>query len=320
MSDPTPAPAPVDPVTPAPVVIDPTPAPTPDAAPAVTPTPAAPQTALDNPGDPVVTVQADWPTDWREKMAAGDEKTLNMLKRHGDLGSLAKKLREQDTLISSGQVKKPLDANATAEQVAAYRKDNGIPDAPTGYYDKLPDGLVIGEVDKPYYDGFMEFAHEKNLAPDLVATVMDGYHKILERQQADFETEVKQTRMVCEDALHKEWGSEFRGNMNATRNFVVGFFGEQANDILSARKPDGTLLFNDANMIKAFHNVVREVNPVGDLMSVTQGSQMQSVQGRLDELTAEMQKDATAFGKNNEKVAERIRLIDAKLKLQARGH
>lgn len=323
MPDPTPAPAPVDPVTPAPVVVQPV-TPTVDLAPVATPV-AEPLTPLDNPTGLPVAIPADWPIDWREKMAAGvpetdREKALNLLKRHGDIASIANKLMNQEKLITSGQVRQPLKSDATPEQITAYRQANGIPDQPAGYYEKIGDGLVIGEDEKPYYDMYVEDAHKANETPASVSIALNSYKKIEEKMQADFEVMSKTQRLASEQTLHKEWGGEFLSNMNATTNAIKTFFGDASDEIMGAKKADGTYLFNDPAIIKGMLAMAREINPVGDLMASTQGSQLQTVESRLNDLTEEMRKDPAAFGKNQTKVTERIRLIDAKLKLEARGH
>jgi hypothetical protein len=49
--------------------------------------------------------------------------------------------------LSSGEYVKRLPKDAKPEQVAEWRKNNGIPESPEKYDFNLPDGLVMGEAD-----------------------------------------------------------------------------------------------------------------------------------------------------------------------------
>src|SRR5262245_15852958 len=82
---------------------------------------AEPATTDDVPaGDtPALPPAGGWPDDWREKMAEGDQRFLDTLKRYASPTALRDAFKEQRRLISSGQLRKPLPENATAEQLAA---------------------------------------------------------------------------------------------------------------------------------------------------------------------------------------------------------
>lgn len=140
------------------VVVDPAPQPTPqpvDPAP-VDPKPADPAPAdlapVDPPADPVA---GDWPEDWRSKAAGGDEKLMKFLERYNSPKAVVGALVDARKLISQG-VNRPPKADATPEEVAAWRAENGIPEKPDGYEVSLPDGFVIGEADKPVVDSFLD--------------------------------------------------------------------------------------------------------------------------------------------------------------------
>src|SRR5688572_23894721 len=94
---------------------------------------------------------ADWPADWRQKLAGEDKKTLERLGRMASPADLLKSYRALEQKISAGELKKGLPENATPEQVAEWRREQGLPEKPEGYLENLslPDGVVLGEADKP---------------------------------------------------------------------------------------------------------------------------------------------------------------------------
>jgi hypothetical protein len=106
--------------------------------------------------------------DWRKSVSGGDEKAVKTFERFATLGDLGKAYREAQAKISSGELAKPLPKDATPEQIKAYREGNGIPEKPEGYFEKLPNGLVIGEDDKPLFEGFAKSMHELNAPPAMI--------------------------------------------------------------------------------------------------------------------------------------------------------
>jgi len=61
---------------------------------------------------------ADWPADWRQKLAGEDKKTLERLGRMASPADLFKSYRALEQKVSAGELKKGLPENATPEQVA----------------------------------------------------------------------------------------------------------------------------------------------------------------------------------------------------------
>ncbi len=268
---PAPAPAPI-PAAPSGAVstgfVAPTPAaaaPAGDPAPAAAPAPAGTLASGDAPDAPAAT-PADWPADWRVKLAGEDKAYLKTLERYASPADMSKALREAQKKISSGDIgKKAPAADAPAEEVAAWRKENGIPDDPKGYDTDLGNGLVWGEADKPFLDDFTAFAHGKNMAPAQVKEMLGWYAKTqeqaaTERQQADGSFHVE-----SDASLRKEWGVDFKRNLNAIGN-LLGTVDGGADWILTSRTADGKLLGDDPRFVKWLASTAIEVNPVATLL------------------------------------------------------
>lgn len=337
MADPAPAPTPAaapDTSAPAaaPVNVNPQAPAAPAAEPVWTgapdPTSAAPapSTALDSPAAPV-SPAAIWPDDWRQKMVAGvpdgDERTkaLNLLQRMTDPEMLVKKLREQDRLISAGSVRKAPGADATPEALAAYRAEIGVPDKPEGYYEKLTDGLVIGEDDKPLVDLFFQNMHTENASPAIVQKAVDAFYQIQEQAQEQFIREQTVVKETTVDALRAKWGGEFRPNMNGISNLFDGFFGEISDQMKLAILPDGTPVMNHLKALEGFAALSRELNPGAAVIPAGAGNVAQSVDSEIAKIEEAMAKPGgwNAHMRNPAQNARYGQLLEAREKMKARG-
>ena len=265
----------------------------------------------------------DWPEDWRAKMAGSDAKELKRLARFKSPADVYASNRELERKMSSGQVAKLAD-DATADQIAAWRKDNGIPDKPEGYLENLTSGLVIGDDDKPAVGSFLTAMHSKNVAPDVVSEALDWYYKSQEsavtaQSQAD-----KEFRAKSEDALRGEWGGEYRGNINAIKAFLdvaptVDDGIPLSNLLMGARLADGTAFGDNPAVLKWLSRLATDANPAGFVSPGVGGSQAQSVTDEIESIKLKMRQDRPAYDKDAKLQARFLQLIQAQEKLTARG-
>ena len=249
----------------------------PATAPVTTDTPITPVTPSADGGAPAAPVQApttiatgavddkpqapaDFPEDWRSKLAAGDEKELKRLERFGSPNDVYKAYREIEKKLSSGTVKSELPKDATAEQLASWRKDNGIPETPDGYDTALKD-IVIGENDKPLVNEFLKEMHSTNASPTAVKSALTAYYKLVEQQNIDRENGDVDFKAESLGALQSEWGADFRKNVNMVANLLATAPEQVAARIEHSRTPEGRLFGDDPAMMKWFNQLAREVNP-----------------------------------------------------------
>lgn len=227
--DPNPNPAP----DPAPQP-DPNPAPSPDPKPAQEPKPdPAPK---DPPADPSI------PDNWREMASAGDEDTLKLLKRYGSLNGVAKALVEKDKLIRSGKIKRDQPDASDEKAMAEWRKEQGIPDDPSGY--AFPETVKkrMTDEDKPLLSSFTEYAHKKGASQAVVDVASEWYFDTIEQMETDRIANDTQAAEDCEDALRKDWAhGEYKGNMTLGKRYISSIpgVGEKFSEF---RGPDGRRL------------------------------------------------------------------------------
>ncbi len=242
-----------------------------------------------------------WGDDWRQKMARGDEKALAHVGRYASPEAVYDALRAAQVKIDSGQLKNPLPENATPEQLTEYRKANGIPETADKYDTSLPNGLVIGEADKPVVDSFLKYAHDNNWTP---AQVKQGLAFEFARQdQMRLQQEEK-------DATDKQDGTaklgemwpkgEAKRNVKVIEDYLKGLPGDLGSSLLVARLPNGKLLGNDPDALNWIYGEALFKNPIPSSIGGNSESQIKVAETRLGELTKMMGDKKSDYWKRGE--------------------
>jgi len=284
----------------------------------------APKTVMEDTSDKPAAAPADWPEDWRSKLAGDDAKALKAFERFKSPNDMAKSLLEAQKKISSGATRPQLAEGATEEQVAEYRKALGVPDTPDGYLEKINSGLVIGDDDKPLLESFLASAHGKNAPPEFVESALEWYYDLQEKQTAEQSAADSEAKRNGEDALRAEWGGEFRANINAITAFLdtapTTEDGTPLKDLLmGARLSDGTALGNHPDALRWLSNMASESNPAGFVSPGAGGSQAQSVDDEIASIQKVMRSDRATYDKDPKMQARLLTLLDAQAKLSARA-
>lgn len=213
-----------------------------------------------NEGTTPVTAPADWPDDWRAKVAGGDDKKAQRLARYQSPQALADALFAAQNRIAAGDLKPALGKDAKPEEIAAYRESHGIPES-AEKYDLA--GLEIQAEEKAMIDKFLVSAHGANMTPAQVQSTIKSFQALSEEARNQRITEDNELRQKAEDALHAEWGNEYRGNINLLTNFLdTGPEGLRAN-LLHGRLADGTPIGSSPEALKFLVGLARERNPLG---------------------------------------------------------
>lgn len=260
--------------------------------------------------------KADWPDDWREKLAGGDEKLLKQLRRYQSLKAWSDAGVAARQKISSGEYRAPLPKDASDDQVKAWRAENGIPETPEGYLEALPDGLNIGEDDKPIIGKFAQEMHGLNASPEVVGKAVDWYFREQEAQAAAQKEADKKAMRDAEDELRAEWGAEYRSNINALNNWLDGAPEGLKDNILSARLGDGTILGNNPAAVRWLTSLAAEMNPGGTIAPGSGMSNAESVESEIARLEKLMRTDRKAYQKEEGKY---LQLLEARAKLKKRA-
>lgn len=217
-------------------------------------------------------VKPTWPEDWRTQLAGEkSDKQLDRFAAPKDVYNAWKALQGR---LSSGELKSTLPKDAKPEEVTKWRAENGIPEKHSEY--KMPEGLAIGEADKPLIDLFLQDMHGKNASPDVVQAAVQSYYKIQEAQASKIAEADVSHKQEMEDSLRAEWGGEYRGNINGIKSMLESAPGGIADKILSARMGDGRAIANDPEVLRWLASTARELNPMATVVPAG-GDQMGAI-------------------------------------------
>ena len=270
--------------------------------------------------------KASDPLDWaaiRTKVAGSDEKVLKQLSRYGTLEEAIKAgINAQTKLAQSRSTAKP-GPDSTPEELAAYRAANGIPESPDKYEVALPNGIVVGEDDKPFLDAFLSTAHGLNLTPEqvnsLAATQLELKEKEVQaRAMRDLESKEKAAEALRDPDV---WGSEVKLNVSLITGLMDTAPQGVKDQLLGARLADGTPLGNHVDTLKWLASLAREVNPMATVVPGSGSNAQQAMEGELDNIKKLMANPKSDYwkGPKAEKLQQRFRdLVDVQQRIAAK--
>lgn len=222
-------------------------------------------------------VAPDFPANWQEKMAGGDEKVAKLLSRYTSPAAVAKALHEGSVKLSSIKVKNVLPKDATPEQLAEYRKAEGLPETPDKYDISLGD-FKIPEADKSMVDEFLSGMHAVNAPNDAVKAALGTYYRLSKMQNEAMASRDSEQKAATQDKLRAEWGEDYRRNENLTVAYLESM---PRMDFMEARLPDGTKLGNDPAVVAWFAQKALEINPMGTIVPGNGQSAMEAIDSEL---------------------------------------
>jgi len=290
---PTPAPSPTPTPTPAP-----TPAPSPSPAPANDP-PAADPPAGDPPAD-----------DWRARIAGDDSKLAGYLARIPSEKALAEQVKRYNDDLKAGKLVKPLPENPTDEELAAYRKAQGVPDKPDAYLESLPNGLVVGDDDKPFVDQFLGNMHKAGAPPAMVNAALETYYNIVEEQIAAQSEAANGAKNASIEVLREEWGPDYRRNLNVMTSYLHTLPPAVAEAFKFGKGADGLPLGYNADVLKWLTAQAMESNPLATVVPGAGANQASAISEEIAAIEGLMRTDRAAYNKD-EKKQERLRELYA---------
>lgn len=286
------------------------------AAPAEKPATVLGSDATDKP----VAAPADWPEDWRTKVAGQDAKELARLQRMGSPADVWKAYRALEAKVSAGQAKpEPLPDNATPEQIAAWRKEQGLPESPAAFVPELGNGLVLGEADKPLLEGFKDVAFKANMTPTQFNEALNWYYSQMDTMRAQQEDADVLYHKEAEDTLRQEWGGEYRMHLNSINNLTALAPEGVAERLLAGRTADGKRIGDDPGIIKWLAAVSREFNPAMPHIPAGSGNPIKATSDRIGEIEAMMTKNPREYWQNEAVQSELRDLYAAREKLNGRN-
>lgn len=211
----------------------------------------------------------DWPDNWRDIASGGDQKTKQYLSRYASPANVVKALMATRQKMSAGDLiraKPEGDPNdpQVKQALQEWRAQANVPETPDGYLEKVPDGLVFGDADKPILEGFLQDMHAKDAPPAFVHSALQWYKGFEQKQAEEQAVADKSRRARADDDLRSEWGPEYRPNLNGAIDMLKTHGPEGLADrLFSARMADGTLFGDDPDTLRFLVALNRQINPHG---------------------------------------------------------
>jgi hypothetical protein len=129
---------------------------------------------------------------------------------------------------------------ATPDDVAAYRREAGVPDTPQAYAlkpDKLPEGLEWSDQDaQAYAEVFHKHHIPQAAAQELVNRHLEAIGNMANEGKDRIMQRIGKFAEASEQTFQKEWGTEYDSRLEANRAFVQTRFSpdELADPVIQA--------------------------------------------------------------------------------------
>jgi hypothetical protein len=176
---------------------------------------------------PAIIPAASPPTkDWRDALPADLREAARNFRLPGDAVKAARDLRQKlSTAITVPGEK------AAPEEVAAFRRRIGVPDAPEGYGvrvpENLPDGVDAAAAMAAQTD-FLRAMHAAGAPPVAVQAALDWYWGYAGKAAVRPESRSATATATEADAtLRREWGRDYDEKLELARRAIADYGGEE---------------------------------------------------------------------------------------------
>lgn len=252
--------------------------------------------------------------DWRARLAGGDEKLLGYLGRYQSERAFVEAAKKDREALRARQAHRLAD-NPTGEELAEYRRQHGVPDTPEGYLALLPDGLVVGDDDRPYVDRFLAEMHALHAPPALTGAALDAYYAIVEDQAAARSEMEAEARAESTEILRAEWGADYKRNLNAMHAHLDTLPEPVAEAFRFGRHADGVPLGYDAEVLKWLAGLALEANPLSTVVPGGGAGRASAVADEIAAIEGVMRRDRAAYNGDEGMQARYRELLSARERL-----
>ena len=149
--------------------------------------------------------------------------------------------------IRGGELRSQLPVDATDEDRAAWRAENGLPPAAKDYEFPKVAGHKWTDADKPYIDSFKELAYAENMTQSQLDKAAAWYADTIGKQQAAYWEAAQETDAQDGDRMRETLRAELGPDYKPTASLVRRFLEDPAMLDESARTAFTQARWTDAN-------------------------------------------------------------------------
>ena len=266
-------------------------------------------------------VPPDFPPDWRDKIAKGDDKRLKRLARFKSVNDLYDWGENAEKQWKRGADPDPFPSEGTDEEKSSWREAHKVPKEPKEYIKDftLPDGLVIGENDKPHVEEFLKAAHAENRDPSAVQSDLAFFFKMRDQQIQQRMDQDEKDKVSTAETLKAEFGPDYRKYLGAAYNFLETAPEGVLGALTEARMSDGSKLGNNPQIVRWLSQVALEMNPAATVVPGAGSNSMSSIETEMAAIEQLMKSNREAYWGDPSKQARYRELLDAKDRLSKRN-
>ncbi|MEO3429730.1 hypothetical protein AAFN88_12770 [Pelagibius sp. CAU 1746] len=188
--------------------------------------------------------------------------------------------------------------DAGPEELAAYRRQLGVPESSEGYQvslpEDLPEQLHADPAGEALQRDFLQTMHEAGASNEVVQRALDWYYGNVTQSLTHQAQSAAERRAEAEASLRREWGGDHERNLTFAQRAVQSFGDDGFVDFLESQEVEGVKLGDHPAFVRAFAAIGRSMGEDVPLSGEgTSGGS--SLQARIDALHALQDSDPQKY-------------------------
>tara|TARA_Y100001947_G_scaffold159256_1_gene175659 strand:+ start:1396 stop:2406 length:1011 start_codon:yes stop_codon:yes gene_type:complete len=238
------------------------------------------------------------PEDWRAQTAkavagedASDEdvaKLQKQMERYGTYEDWARSTFDAKKKLGEKLTSAKLPDDASEEQVAEWRKANGVPEAADKYELNLGEGVVLQGDDKAVLDSLLPVAHDLNINNETMSQLGKRFFEARAQQVQARQEQDGLDSQEAQKQLRDVWKGDFAVNTNIFKAAISEMPEGLRETIVNARLPGGKGLMNDPNFVNFMVAKQRQANPTAALVPSGDGNPAETIREEIKKLEGRM--------------------------------
>lgn len=261
------------------------------------------------------------PADWRKQLVAdpADEKTLARLERYATPADITKALIETQNTLRSNQYKRGLPETASNEEIAEYRRMNGIPETVEGYEFKSTNGLVVGADDKEVLNELHPIALKHNVPVAAMNELTEAFLTSRDRELQKIAIQDQIDSRETTATLRSLWSQgDYQLNINLAEA-VLNRLPEEIRDAFhDARMANGKAVMNHPEIVAWLVSIQRELDPGGTVVPGAE-NQVQTINDEIARYEKMIREESDKWYKDTAAQKRYMELLDAREKMEKRS-